>query len=165
MPLQPRQAVPPLSAQLAGGGTYTLGETPPKNFTLVVFFRGLHCPVCNAYLNTIQSLLGEFETRGVDVVALSMETPERGAQCKADWGLDRLAVGHGVDEATARDWGLYLTQKREADEPPLFTEPGLFVIDRDGTLAVAVFNTGPRLRPIPDDVLAFIDSRLERGRP
>lgn len=162
MAIQPRQPAPPLSAPLAGGGSYTLGRTRPENFTVVVFFRGLHCPVCNAYLNAFQDRLDAFAERGTEIVAMSMETPERAEKCKSEWGLDRLAVGHSVDEATARAWGLYITQQRDDDEPPQFCEPGLFVVDADGTLAVAVFNTGPRLRPRPDDVLEFIDMRLAR---
>ena len=164
MPLQPRQPTPPLSARLTDGGTFTLGDPPPDGLTLMVFFRGLHCPICNTYLNTLQSMLPAFTERGVDVVALSMESAERTQRCKDEWGLDRLKLGHGVDEATAQDWGLYLTHRREGDEPPVFTEPGLFVIGGDGTLAGAVINTGPRLRPDLGEVLAFIDSRLERSR-
>ncbi len=163
MAIQPRQPVPALSAPLAGGGNYALGETKPENFTVVVFFRGLHCPVCNRYLNDFQDRIDAFAERGTDIVAMSMETPERAERCKADWGLQRLRVGHSVDEGTARDWGLFVTMRREEDEPPRFNEPGLFVVDAEGRLAVGVVNSGPRLRPRPDDVLEFIDMRLARG--
>lgn len=163
MALQPKHPVPPLTAGLAGGGTFTLGESRPENFTLVVFFRGLHCPVCNAYLNTLQDMLPDFAERGVDVVAVSMETPERGEACKTDWGLDQLAVGHSVDEATARAWGLFITEKREGDEPDKFNEPGLFIVDRDGKESNTVINSGPRLRPDLKEVLAQIDRRLGRA--
>lgn len=163
MAIQPREPVPALSARLAGGGSYTLDPAAARNFTIVVFFRGLHCPVCNRYLNAFQERLDAFAERGAEVVAVSMETPERGEACKADWGLDRLAVCHSVDEATARDWGLHVTRQREDDEPPAFNEPGLFVIDTKGNLQVGVVNTGPRLRPRPDDVLEFLDMRLARA--
>jgi peroxiredoxin len=163
MPLKPRESAPPLIAALVGGGTYTLGKEPPDNFSLVVFFRGLHCPVCNAYLNTLQSLLPDFAKRGVEVIALSMEAAQRSAQCKTEWGLDQLQLGHSIDEATAREWGLYLTAQRKDDEPALFTEPGLFIIERNGILSSAVINTGPRLRPDLHEVLALLDRRLSES--
>jgi peroxiredoxin len=63
-PLLPRQPVPPLSVPLAGGGTWTLAERQPRNFTLVVFYRGLHCPICRAYLAELQARLDDFAARG-----------------------------------------------------------------------------------------------------
>lgn len=46
--LLPRKPVPPLSVPLVGGGHFDLASEGPKNFTMVVFYRGLHCPVCRA---------------------------------------------------------------------------------------------------------------------
>ena len=45
-PLIPRQPVPELSVRTVGGSTWNMSEQSPENFTLVVFFRGLHCPIC-----------------------------------------------------------------------------------------------------------------------
>jgi peroxiredoxin len=44
-PLMPRQKVPALSVPLVGGGTWSLADQSPENFTMVVFYRGLHCPI------------------------------------------------------------------------------------------------------------------------
>jgi hypothetical protein len=74
-----------------------------------------------------------------------------------------LQLGHSIDEATAREWGLYLTAQRKDDEPALFTEPGLFIIERNGILSSAVINTGPRLRPDLHEVLALLDRRLSES--
>nr|WP_299036170.1 redoxin domain-containing protein [uncultured Tenacibaculum sp.] len=38
---------------------------------MVVFYRGLHCPLCKKYLQQLKKLLSEFEKRGVNVVAVS----------------------------------------------------------------------------------------------
>ncbi|MGE0565290.1 MAG: hypothetical protein AB7O50_12315 [Pseudolabrys sp.] len=45
-PLVPRQPVPPLVVPLAGGGKFELSAEMPLHFTMVVFYRGLHCPSC-----------------------------------------------------------------------------------------------------------------------
>ena len=44
--LMPRQAVPPLIADTLAHGTFNLAEDAAQHFTLVGFYRGLHCPVC-----------------------------------------------------------------------------------------------------------------------
>uniref|UniRef100_UPI00342C7B88 redoxin domain-containing protein n=1 Tax=uncultured Tenacibaculum sp. TaxID=174713 RepID=UPI00342C7B88 len=48
-----------------------MADQNPDNFTLVVFYRGLHCPLCKKYLQQLKKLLSEFEKRGVNVVAVS----------------------------------------------------------------------------------------------
>ncbi len=77
-PLIPRQPVPPLSVPLAGGGKFDLDTETPEKFTLVVFYRGLHCPQCRKQLTDLEAKLPEFEKRGVSVVAISADEPERG---------------------------------------------------------------------------------------
>ena len=39
--LIPRQQVPSLEVATVGGGTWQLADQSPKNFTMVVFYRGL----------------------------------------------------------------------------------------------------------------------------
>ena len=43
--LMPDSQAPVLSLPLVGGGTWSLADQNPKNFTMVIFYRGLHCPV------------------------------------------------------------------------------------------------------------------------
>ncbi len=110
--LFPRQAVPALKATLAGSGAFDLGLERPEQFTLVVFYRGLHCPICKSQLNNLEAKLPEFEKRGAGVVALSSDTRDRAEQAKADWGLAKLRLGYGLDLRDAQAWGLYLSAGR-----------------------------------------------------
>ena len=48
--LMPRQAVPALQLPTLNHGGFTLSDDAAPNFTLVVFYRGLHCPICLKYL-------------------------------------------------------------------------------------------------------------------
>jgi len=101
-PLIPRQPVPALSLPLAGGGTWSLDADKGEAFTLLVFYRGLHCPICKRYLNELQSLLPKFAERGVSVVAVSSDDQEKAERAKADWGLGDLSIAYGLDLLS--DW-------------------------------------------------------------
>ena len=62
-----------------GHGGFSLAEDAAPNFTLVVFYRGLHCPICLKYLLELGRLQPEFDKRGVKVVAISSDGRERHA--------------------------------------------------------------------------------------
>ena len=66
--LMPRTAVPALAVPTLAHGAFTLAQDKPAQFTLVVFYRGLHCPICAKYLIELGRLLPEFEQRGVKVI-------------------------------------------------------------------------------------------------
>ena len=108
-PLLPRQPVPSLSVPLVGGGTWSLADQKPENFTMVVFYRGLHCPICGKYLKDLDNKLADFAKRGVNVVVLSSDGEDRATEAKAKWGLENLDLGYGLDLDKAREWGLYIS--------------------------------------------------------
>ena len=135
-PVLPRTAVPHLDLQLAPDGTaFSLADEKPQHFTLVVVYRGLHCPICKVQLRDLESRLDAFAEKGVGVIALSTDTEERAARAKTDWGLPRLRLGYGFSLNAARRWGLFLSAGRGTtsigvEEPALFAEPGLFLVRR-----------------------------------
>lgn len=92
VPLFPNQTVPPLRGDLAGGGQFDLASEKPTNFTLVVFYRGLHCPICKTQLKDLESKLDDFEERGVAVVAVSTDSKERREQTREK--LETVAAAH-----------------------------------------------------------------------
>ncbi|MEO1200875.1 MAG: peroxiredoxin-like family protein [Pseudomonadota bacterium] len=169
-PLFPREPVPALSVDLVGGGSFTLSAETPDTFTLVVFYRGLHCPICKGYLGELEKLLPEFDKRGVSVVAISSDGAERAAAAKSDWALPSLRIGYGLTLDVARQWGLYVSTSRGKtstghDEPALFSEPGLFLIRPDGTLYFGTTQTMPFARPKFADILPAIDFVVANDYP
>ncbi len=92
----PRQRVPALKVPLTGGGNFDVSAESPRAFTLIVFYRGLHCPICRTQLADLHSRLGEFESRGVAIVAISTDTEERAAVAKMQWKLPDLRVGYAL---------------------------------------------------------------------
>jgi peroxiredoxin len=168
--LFPRRAVPPLRVDLAGGDTFDLAREKPAQFTLLVFYRGLHCPICKTQLRELESKLDEFDKRGVAVVAVSSDTKDRATQTRDDWGLTRLRIGYGLDLAAARRWGLFISSGRGmtsagVEEPARFSEPALYLMRPDGTLYFGSVQTMPFARPHFADILAAIDFVVKNNYP
>ena len=169
-PLFPRRTVPDLSVPLAGGGNWTLGEKTPENFTMVVVYRGLHCPICKSYLNDLQRRLPEFEKHGVEVLVLSSDNKERAEKTRDEWGLDALTLGYGLTLEKGREWGLYIssgigTTSIGIEEPALFVEPGLFLVRPDKTLYFASIQTMPFARPAFGDIVTALGFVLSKNYP
>jgi peroxiredoxin len=163
--VRPTGPAPDLTVPLLRGGTYRLADQRPRTFTMVVFFRGLHCPVCRAQLSELERRLAEFEQRGIEVIALSGETRERTTQLAREWKLERLTVGYGLTEDQMRAWGLFISHGINDSEPGLFNEPGLFLISPDHTVYYESILSMPVGRPRVDDLLGGIDYWVAHGYP
>jgi len=169
-PLIPRQPVPELEVPTVGGGTWRLSEQTPENFTLIVFFRGLHCPICSGYLKDLQRKLGDFAATGVEAIAISPDSQARAEKSVADWGLDELTMGYGLSLEKAREWGLYISTGRGptssgVEETRQFSEPGLFMVRPDGTLYFGSVQTMPFARPSFAEVLNAAKFVVEKDYP
>jgi len=168
--LLPRQTVPELRVPVVGGGAYDIRKEAPAAFSLIVFYRGLHCPVCRTHLKDLEAKLGEFERRGVSVVAISTDNEERAVQTSLDWQLPQLRIGYGLPLPVAREWGLYVSRGRGktsigVEEPDLFSEPALYLVRPDGTLYFGSVQTMPFARPHFADILGAIDFVLKNNYP
>ena len=49
----PRKEVPRLRVETTSGMQWDIRDQKPENFTMVIFYRGLHCPVCKSYLEEL----------------------------------------------------------------------------------------------------------------
>jgi peroxiredoxin len=165
MALKPRQTVPNLEVATLDGKRWRLADAAPTRFSMLVVYRGLHCPVCKTYLGEVQSKLPEFEKRGVEVLALSADSRQRAETAQAEWGLKALRIGYELPIATAREWGLFISRSIREAEPPEFTEPGLFLVKPDRTLFFSAVQTAPWGRPPMDQMLRGIDIAVERNMP
>ena len=58
--LIPNQPVPPLRVKTVGGPCWRLCDQKPQHFTLVLFYRGLHCGFCKTQLQTYEARYEEF---------------------------------------------------------------------------------------------------------
>jgi peroxiredoxin len=168
--LLPRQATPALSVPTLHHATFNLATDAAENFTLAVFYRGLHCPICAKYLLELARLVPEFEKRGVKVITISSDTKERTEQMAEKLNAPELRMGYGLKLDVARQWGLYISTSRgltsiNIEEPALFSEPGVFIVRPDTTLYYGAVQTMPFARPNFTDLLAAIDFALAKDYP
>ena len=152
----PGSQAPALSLPLAGGGTYDLAGQTPAAATMVIFYRGLHCPVCEGYLKKVAEKAPAFAAEGMPIVLVSMDTQERAEKAQADWGLGALPVAYGLTEEQARAWGLYVTTSIKDTELPVFSEPGTFWVKPDGSLYLVDIASMPFARPDLDILLGRV---------
>ncbi|MBU0752872.1 MAG: AhpC/TSA family protein [Gammaproteobacteria bacterium] len=170
MSLLPRHPVPQLLVPTLDGGHFALGATPAPAFEMVVFYRGLHCPICAKYLTELARLLPEFEQRGVGAIAVSSDDEERTREMAKKTNAGSLRMGYGLSLKSARQWGLTISTSRGKtsigiEEPALFSEPGLFLVRPDGTLYWGSTQTMPFARPHFDEILGAIDFVVKNDYP
>ena len=168
--LLPRQPAPDLSVATLAGSTWSLETAAPQRFSLIVFYRGLHCPICATYVAELDKSIPELATRGVETIAISSDTEARAREARIRWGLSQLTLGHSLTIGTARSWGLYISNGRGktsagVEEPALFSEPGIFLVRPDRTLYWASIQSMPFARPHFREILAALDFVIAKDYP
>jgi peroxiredoxin len=118
----------------------------------------------------LERLVPEFESRGVQVLAVSADTRERAEQMAAKIKARAVRLGYGLSLRSARQWGLYISSSRGKtsigiEEPDLFSEPGLFLVRPDGTLYYGAVQTMPFARPQFQDIVIAVDFAITREYP
>ncbi|MGI9484120.1 MAG: peroxiredoxin-like family protein [Hyphomicrobiales bacterium] len=145
---------PEITVSTIDGGELDLGK-PAENrdWSMIVVYRGKHCPICTRYLGQLEGLKDEFHQAGVDVQVVSGDPKEKAEAHMADIGVS-FPVGYGLSVEQMAKLGLYISDPRspkETDRP--FPEPGLFVINGDGNVQLLDISNGPFARPELQSVL------------
>jgi peroxiredoxin len=169
--LMPRKPTPPLSLPLVGGGRFDLDADPgAERGTLLVVYRGLHCPLCVPYLQDLDAIAPGLAARGVTALALSTDDGERAAAMRDKAGAKAVRFAHSLPLAEARAWGLYLSTGRGrtsagVEEPALFAEPGLFLVGPRRALYFVSVQNMPFMRPDLAGLPKMLDAAIERNYP
>lgn len=168
--LLPRQITPALSVETLDHGRFDLGTETTERGTVIVVYRGLHCPICVPYLKTVETLVDDLAERGFSAIGLSTDDADRARQMQVKTGASKLRFGYDLPLETARDWGLYLSEGRGptsigVEEPALFAEPGLFIVKSDGTLYFSAIQTMPFLRPDLSGLIGSLDFVIAKDYP
>ena len=168
--LIPRKPVPQLKVPTLTHGPFDLQIERPQNFSLIVFFRGLHCPLCIKYLKELGQLLPDLAQRGVSVIAISSDDESRAREMAEKVGISDLRFGYNLPLNVAKDWGLYISEgigktSIGVEEPKRFAEPGVFLVRPDQTLYYGAVQTMPFARPSFADLLLAIDFAISKNYP
>jgi peroxiredoxin len=154
----PGQAVPTIDVPIQGGGRLTNAEFAKNRFTLIAFYRGVHCPKCRRQLLDLHAQVSRLRNRDTAIFAVSGDTAEAARRAKVDLTLPDLPIGYGFALADARRWGLFVSEARpDGDTPPVFNEPGQFLIRGDGTLFASWTQSSSWGRPPLEDMLVLIE--------
>lgn len=168
--LVPRQQAPALEVQALTGESFRLAAERPERFTLISFYRGLHCPICATYLKELERLTPSFAERGVATIAVSSDTRDRAQLMAEKIGAANLRLGWGLPLEVARNWGLYLSAGRGKtsigiEEPALFSEPGVFLIRPDNSIYFLSVQSMPFVRPSFAEMLQALDFVIKNDYP
>ena len=168
--LVPRQKTPELDVPTLSHGDFSLADDNAERFTLVVFYRGLHCPICGNYLKELERLTPELNIRGVSTIAISSDGEDRTEAMAEKVGANNLRFGYGLPLSVAMDWGLNISASRGKtsigiEEPELFSEPGVFLVRPDQTLYYASVQTMPFVRPNFSEMIDALDFIIAKDYP
>lgn len=160
----PGAPAPGFEAMTTAGRPWALGASAGAKMTLLIFYRGAFCSYCRTNLQDYEAHAAEFEARGVDVVFASADDEAQARLAADSWGIRKLPICHGATIRQLEDWGLYLSAgDRAMRQAEVFSEPGLFLVRSDMTLAYAVLNSAPFGRPSAADMIAMLDFMESKG--
>lgn len=161
----PQQEVPVLKVKTVNGMKWDLRDQQPENFTLVVFYRGLHCPVCKKYLEELNSKIERLNDNGINVISISANSGRIAEETVVKWNIEKLTIGHSFSIEDARKWDLYISKGVNNKEPDTFFEPAIFLINPDNTLYAASIQSMPFARPSIDDIIKSTDLIIDTSYP
>lgn len=165
--LYPNQPVPDLSIPTLDGIPWRLSENKGELLTMIIFYRGFHCPICGDYLSDLDDKISKFEKLGVNTIAISCDSKERAEKSHQKWKLKHVKMGYDLTIDQAVEWGLFISAgrggtKAGVDEPNRFCEPGVFFIKPSGELYGSIINTFPFARPRIKDLLSALETIKEK---
>ena len=161
--LHPGQTFTPITFARLDGEDYTFGT--PGAWQALFVIRGQHCPICKSYLGEIEKRRDAFAGLGVSIAAVSADS-EAQTRVTAEVARPGFPLLYGLDEATMRRLGLYISEPRSAQETDhRFPEPALFVVNPDGLLHLVDVANAPFLRPDLDRLVGGLRFVIEKNYP
>ena len=162
--IKPREKTPDIEINLVNDTSWKLSDQTPEKFTMIIFYRGKHCPVCKNQLEELQEKLDKFTDIGVNAIGISCDNEEVAKATYDEWDIADIPIGFDFSIEEARKWGLFISEGLEG-EPDKFTEPGLYLISPDQTLYWVSVQSMPFGRPGFDDVLSGIKYIQKKDYP
>jgi peroxiredoxin len=160
----------PLTAKIKGSDseTITLKDALKGKKTLVVFYRGGWCPYCNAHLAALAGVQPQLTASGVQLLALSPDSPETLAKHaeerplpyrllsdNAHEAMKAFGIAFRMDDFTLeryKGYGIDLSAA-SGNEDKVLPVPAVFVIDENGTISYAHANADYTVRMKGEELL------------
>jgi peroxiredoxin len=158
--------LPEFTLPLVNGGEVTLGHPQQEgNWQVVFIYRGLHCPICKAYLKKLENLKEKFPAVGAEMVAVSGD-PEHKARKMIEETGATFPVAYGLSIEQMKELGLYISlprSKEETDQP--FPEPGMFAVNPEGQVQLIDMSNTPFNRSDPEELIDTLKWIQENDYP
>ena len=158
--------LPALELPLVAGGHITLGNTSTSGaWQIVIVYRGLHCPICNKYLERLEELREGFSRANAQLIAVSGDPLEK-AQAMVDNHSLGFPVAYGLSIAQMRELGVYISDPRSSEETDRpFAEPATFVVNANGRLHLIEISNTPFNRADLTELLDTVEWIQENNYP
>jgi peroxiredoxin len=147
--LKPGDKAPDFTLKDLEGKGYRLYDHFGGRKTVLLFFRGEWCPICNLQLGSLQEKLDDFQKADAQIVAVSVDTQENSRKLAASHQLG-FPVLSGLDRDVVQAYDLFFNEEKNC------AEPAVFVLRPDANVVYASLQSGPRGRPSDDDLLAIV---------
>ena len=154
----------PITLPRLGGGEIVIGGVR-ENWSLVVIYRGKHCPRCKKYLNILDKMRQKWTDAGFDIAVVSADPVEKAQADREEFGWS-FDMGYDLSEAQMATLGVCVTEPLSASETDRrFAEPGVFVLRPDGSILLISISNGPSARPDLEELLDGMIFTKENNRP
>ncbi len=147
--LKPGDKAPDFTIKDLEGKHHRLYDYLSGQKTVLLFYRGEWCPICNLQLHSLQEKLAEFQKENAQILAVSTDTPENSQKLIAKHNLG-FPVLAGLGREVVEAYGLFFNQEKG------HAEPAVFILRPDGTVAYVSLQSGPLGRPGNDDLLRIV---------
>lgn len=143
-------------------------ELPVANgkWTLVVVYRGQHCPICLNYLNELNMFSGRFQALKINLLAVSADNNEQLEQFKVNGLNADYPILLELKVEDMKRLGLYISEPTSDSETDhLFAEPALFLVNPESKITMLEISNAPFIRPNIDHFITGLEYALENNYP
>jgi peroxiredoxin len=172
--IQPGSPLPPTLLKDVEGGTLTVPELGGRP-QLLLFFRYAECPACSIALPYYaRALLPQLEHRGVRLLAISPQNPDRLRAIRTRFDLP-FQVASDEGNRLARAIGILFAPDVQPDPPPPgwpgeitgtgtweLPQPTVVLVDGRGIVRAVTVSPDWLDRPEAETILATVDAALAR---
>lgn len=156
--------MPVMSVARLGGGTVEIGGAR-DGWSMLVVYRGVHCPLCKRYLSGLKDLKAEYDAAGIAIAAVSADSEDQARAFNDELDLN-FDLGYGLTKDQMAALGVYVSDPRSEQETNhQFPEPGLFVVNPAGRAQIIDISNAPFSRPDLGSILNGIKFVKEKDYP
>jgi peroxiredoxin len=168
-------SIPDVKLRTEADQEVSLRELVAEKPTVLIFYRGGWCPFCTRHLSDLVGIETEIEKAGAQLLAISMDTPEKlretpnrdklGYRLLSDSeavAVKAFGIAFQVEDALVRKYKESYQIDLEAASGQthhILPHPAVFVADTKGTIRFAYVNSDYKVRLEPAEILEQVKAQ------